>query len=322
VEGQDASLERTLTSIQESIERGDLATALQAITNALERHPKEGGLLNLRGIVHARQDDLIAARADFERAVRLAPGLTPAWQNLARACQVLTSRDPKAASCAIDGWQRVLKLRPTDVEARLSLATVYQWQGKFTESLRQVDQLPAMESSRTPVLSLRCADLAGLGRIQEAEKLARGLAQAVDFSDADARSIFPVLQDPKTAPVVVTLVKALDERKSASASSLRRLAVAYEQLNRWSDARKTLERVASLEPGDARHLVELARLAYLSHDLEGALGYLAHARDLTPRDAQVHFLFGMIAVEMDLPLEARRSLERALALDPKNPKYN
>jgi tetratricopeptide (TPR) repeat protein len=100
------------------------------------------------------------------------------------------------------------------------------------------------------------------------------------------------------------------------------LAVAYEQLERPADARKVLERVAVLEPQNTEHLIELARLAYILRDKEGALAYLGHARDLTPNDAQIHFLFGMITLEMDLPVEARRSLERALALDPHNPKFN
>jgi tetratricopeptide (TPR) repeat protein len=321
-QGQDRNLNRTLASIQQHIEAGDLVKASESIFSALERYPKAAGLFNLRGIIQARQEKLAAARADFERAVVLDPKLTPAWQNLARACQLLTSHDPSAAACAVDGWQRVASLRPSDTEARFSLATLYQWDGKFDESLRHLDKLPAAESSRSSVLAVRCADLAGLGRIKEANELALRLARAADVSDADAASIFPVLQSPKTAPVVVALVEALDSRKLASASSLRHLAVAYEQLNRMPDARKSLERVALLEPTRAQDLLELARIAYLSRDREGALGYLAHARDLAPGDAQVHFLFGMIAVEMDLPIEARQSLERALALDPHNASYN
>ena len=63
-------------------------------------------------------------------------------------------------------------------------------------------------------------------------------------------------------------------------------------------------------------------MADASKDYEGALGYLGHARDLDPKNPQIHFLLAMNAVEMNLPMEARRSLERALALDPENPTYN
>jgi Flp pilus assembly protein TadD len=100
------------------------------------------------------------------------------------------------------------------------------------------------------------------------------------------------------------------------------LAVAYEQTGRLGDARHAIERVAALEPGNKAHLLELARLADAGKDYEGALGYLAHARDLAPEDAQVHFLFAMIAMKLELPVEARASLQRALELHPENPAYN
>jgi tetratricopeptide (TPR) repeat protein len=134
-------------------------------------------------------------------------------------------------------------------------------------------------------------------------------------------AIFPVLESNKSAAVVATLVEALDAQKGVSAASLRQLAIAYEQLNRLPDARKTLEKVAGMEPTNQAHLYELSRIAYLSHDLEGCLGYLAHIRDLTPNDPRVHFLFGLVTDKLELPIEARKSLEKALALDPQNPDY-
>jgi tetratricopeptide (TPR) repeat protein len=182
--------------------------------------------------------------------------------------------------------------------------------------------LPHTESSRAAVLALRCADLAGLDRLAEAKEVATRLVHATDFTESDAATVFPVLKAPKTAPLVATLVEALDARQAASVPSLRHLAVAYEQSDRPADARRVLERVAVIEPQNAAHLMELARLAYILRDKEGALGYLGHARDLTPNDPQVHFLFGMIALEMDLPVEARKSVQRTLALDPHNAKYN
>jgi len=321
-QGQPPDLERTLTTIQESITAGDLDGARHSIALALDRQPNQAGLLNLRGVVKAKEQKLAAARADFEQAVHLDPQLTPAWQNLARACQFLANTDNSSISCAINSWSRVLRQRPADTEARTSVATLDLWRGNFSGSLQHLDLLPPSESSRTPVLALRCADLIGLNRLGEAHEAAIRLARAPDLTDDDAATVFPVVKSPKTAPLVAILVEALDARKLASVPSLRQLAVAYERLNRPADARKVLERVAVLEPQNAEHLIELARLAYLLRDKEGALGYLGHARDLTPNDAQVHFLFGMIAAEMDLPVEARRSLGRALALDPHNPKYN
>lgn len=320
--GEKPDVEPTIESIQTAIQNGDQKGASRQLDEALARHPREAGFFNLRGVLHAQRAELDDARADFQQAVHLAPGLTPAWQNLARACQLTTDRDASATSCAVSAWKNVLRLRPADREARTSLATLYEWQGKFAESLREIEKLPLDETSRSTVLGLRCANLAGLHRTHEAEDVARRLALTPGFSEADVTAIFPVLESSGDPVLVVTLVEAVDAQKSASADSLRQLAIAYERLNRLPDARKTLERVAAQDPANPRHLFELSRIAYLSNDLEGCLGYLAHIRDLTPHDPRVHFLFGMVTDKMALPLEARKSLERALAIDPQNPDYN
>jgi tetratricopeptide (TPR) repeat protein len=319
---QNGDVERAIESIQDAMENGDRASASRMLTDALARYPREAGLLNLRGVMHAQQSELAEARADFQQAVQLSPGLTPAWQNLARACQIVSERDAAAMSCAAGAWERVLRARPADAEAMVALATVYEWQGKFADSLRELEKLPPGEAVSPGVLALRCGDLAGLRRAPEAAQAAETLAGAADFSEADAASIFPVLESTRNAGLIVKLVESLDARGKASTDSLARLAVAYEQLNRLPDARLALERVSAADPKNPRHLLELARVAHLSHDLEGCLAYLGHARDLTPDDARIHFLFGLVSVEMELPVEARRSLDKALAIDPKNPDYN
>jgi tetratricopeptide (TPR) repeat protein len=319
--GQEKDIERTTESIQAAIQNGDQNDASRQLDAALARYPREAGFFNLRGVLHAQRSELDDARADFQHAVDLAPGLTPAWQNLARACQLATDRDSSATSCAVRAWQNVLRLRPADPEARTSLATLYEWQGKFTESLREIEKLPPGEASRSTVLALRCADLVGMHRTREAEEIARRIVRTPGFTESDVTAIFPVLESNKSAAVVATLVEALDAQKGVSAASLRQLAIAYEQLNRLPDARKTLEKVAGMEPTNQAHLYELSRIAYLSHDLEGCLGYLAHIRDLTPNDPRVHFLFGLVTDKLELPIEARKSLEKALALDPQNPDY-
>ncbi|HKW99491.1 MAG TPA: tetratricopeptide repeat protein [Bryobacteraceae bacterium] len=319
---QNPDLGRTIESIQAAIQKGDHAGASRQLDDALARFPAAAGLINLRGVLHGMRSEVEQARADFEQAVKLAPSLIPAWQNLARACQMGTDRDSTATACAVHAWQRVLAARPSDTEARTSLATLYEWQGKFGESLQELEKLPRAEAARPEMLALRCADLAGLHRTREAEDVAVRLVRAPGFSEADVISILPVLESKANAQLAVTLIEAADAKTPASIASLRRLAIAYEQLDRLADARKTLERVAAQDRSNPQHLYELARVAYLSRDLEGCLGYLAHVRDLTPNDPRVHFLFGLVTSQMKLPLEAKKSLEKALALDPQNPDYN
>jgi tetratricopeptide (TPR) repeat protein len=202
-----AGFQSDLVPIEDALQSGDLATASRLIDRAMRQNPNDGGLLNLRGVLHAQQHELPEARKDFSEAVRLAPNLTPAWQNLARVCQMQIGQDSSALSCAVDAWERVSHLTPGDKEALDSL-------------------------------------------------------------------------------------------------------------------RPLLEKVALADPKNPAPLVELARVADAAKDYEKALGYLAHARDLQPNNAQIHFLFAEIAMEMDLIVQARASLDQALKLDPNNPAYN
>jgi len=308
---QAQEVARLVLQIQDAIEAGDLDRASGLIQDTLAKHGEDPGVLNLRGVVHARRNELREARADFAEAVKLNPQLTPGWQNLARACAQLDQ-----PTCALNAWQRVLQRMPADTEAHSSLAEIYGRQEKFAESLSQ------LAAAKADNLALRCSDLSGLGRTMEAKALARRLAKQTNFTEAELETMHGPLDKPKSAEVLAALVEGLDERGAAGPASLQRLALAYEQLQRGADARKTLERVALLDPTNSAHLLELARLAEDSHDHEGALGYLAHARDLTPNNAQIHFLFGSIANELNLPMEARQSLAKALAIEPDNPNYN
>lgn len=88
------------------------------------------------------------------------------------------------------------------------------------------------------------------------------------------------------------------------------------------ETREILEVLSEKEPKNITPLVELARIAQSQNDLQGALGYLAHARALQPDDARIHFFFGVVCIELDLPIEAKKSLDKALALDPENAAYN
>lgn len=319
--------DQSIAAIQQAIEDGQPDQARERIAASLRKYPANGGILNLRGVLHAQQRDMAAARADFQEAIRLSPGLLPAWQNLARACQTLAGesaagRDTGAMDCALRSWRHVLGSLRGDAEALSALATLHEWRGDFSESLRQIEALAPADGAELPMLALRCADLAGLGRVGEAIEAAKHLSRSPGYTDEIAASVFPVLRTPETAPVLIVLAEALDSAHQASPETLRLLGLAYEKTGRSADARKTIERAAVMEPGETADLYELARLAYLGHDREGALGYLGHIRDIAPKDARAHFLFGIIAVEMELPLEARNSLTRALELDPKNPIYS
>jgi tetratricopeptide (TPR) repeat protein len=90
---------------------------------------------------------------------------------------------------------------------------------------------------------------------------------------------------------------------------------------RFAEARAALERVAAAG-ATVPVLLDLARAAGQGGDHKGALGYLAHARSLEPENAAVHFLFGVVCVELELGAEAYQSFKKAVSLEPESPPAN
>lgn len=176
-------------AIQRALEAGELDRASQLVGDAIKREPRNGGLFNLRGIIHARRDEIALARKDFGTAARLSPELTPAWQNLARACD-----QADELTCATDAWQQVLRTRPNDEEARHSLAAdlrrliiSYERSDRSADALRTLERLSKLEPNNV-------ADLLEMARLAERRKNYREalgyLAHARDIEPANARIHF------------------------------------------------------------------------------------------------------------------------------------
>ncbi len=320
---QAAATEQVLTlAIQDKIAAGDLAGARTQLTVALKEHPAAGGLWNLLGIVEAQQGNTQAAQSDFEHALRLSPQIVGAHLNLARVYKMRSEQEPALIAKAVAQYQAALKLDPAQTEARFQLAVLLEWRGSFADSLEELARLPEAERSRARVLALECAGNAGLSHDDQALRAADLLAAAPDLQEADVFAALPALEKRGRDSIEVRLIEAARERKIAGPELLMHLAQAYERSQKYTEARATLESVAQTEALTVNLLLDLTRVAYKAGDREGALGYLAHARDLNPRDARPHFLFGLISLKLEAYLDARKSLEQAVALDPSNPDYN
>lgn len=313
--------EQAILAIQQRIGAQDLDGAEKSIALALKDDPRNGGLFNLRGIIHAQRQEYDQAAKDFSKAVELSPGLSGAYLNLARIYQLRSKDDDSAVRSAIDVYRRLLRLQPGSVEARSQLVLMLEKKGDFNAALAEFALLPASEQQKAPSQALRCLALAGAGRMEEAQKAMAQLRELPDFSEHDALEITGALLREKKAGFVRDLMEGLARRGQLSTAGAETLMQAYEALGLPGGPRAALEKLARETPPSPILLVTLSRAAYRQHDLEGALGYLAHARELSPQDAAIHFFFGIVAVDLDLAVEARQSLQRAVELDPDNAYY-
>lgn len=314
--------EQRLLAIQELIGRGDLSAARQLIEQSRRQYPKDGGFDNLLGVIEAQAGNYEAAEAAFTRAVARAPQLLAAHLNLGRLYIERSASDPSAKEKALAAYRRALHIQPANAEAHYQSAVLLVAGGELQAALKHLARLPADRQQSAQAIAVGCAAFAGLGNIARADDFAARLLAHPDFSEADVFTALPTLEANRRDDLAVRLLAALADRQLASAEALRRLGLLYERQGKLDEARTALEKSAAAARPRVTLLVDLARVARAQKDYQGALGYLAYARDLEPHDAELHYLFGLVCVDARLAAEAHLAFGKAVALAPQNATYN
>lgn len=313
---------QSILSIQQEIESGNLEGARALILSTAKNYPGNGGLDNLLGIIEIQQGNVNAARRAFSAAIRHDPRLVGAYLNLSRIDLQTASNDPVARTEALRLSERVLQLEPTNDEAQYQVATVLGWEKNYQQSLDHLQKLSPLARAEVGAEALLCADQAALGNRDATDRAASALAANPDMTEQDATLCLPALRAAHRADLIETIFTAIANRHPLSASGLRILGLAQEAEGKFQLARATLESAFVLDAKSATVLVDLTRIAEAVNDHEGALGYLAHARELQPTDASLPYEFGVICLKMGLYGESRKAIAEALKLDPGNPEYN
>ncbi|HVO09111.1 MAG TPA: tetratricopeptide repeat protein [Vicinamibacteria bacterium] len=316
------SLPAILEHARRLLELPDRPAARRELEEALRLFPGSPAVHNFLGVLEAGEGNATAAERHFRDALSRAADYTDAWLNLGRLYQENASRDPQAAAKALAAYQAVLRYAPDHAEARFQEAALLQAMGRFDRSLQALGRLPATDQERPAALAVRLGDLAGQGDRAATDATAEKLLAAGGFDELDVRPVLPALLSHGREDLAVRLVEDLRRRGHASADDLQQLALLMEKQGKLVEARVRLEEAAQSRPDDVPLLLDLARVAHKAGDGRGALGYLAHARALEPKNARVHFLFGMVCVDLDLGAEAYNSLKEAVRLDPENPEVN
>lgn len=319
--GTNTAPRELLQRLQQVVQQGNLEAAASQLDGAIKEFPSDPSLYNLLGVVEAQRGNRSAAEADFQKALVFVPGSVGTLLNLGRVYLDNVSQDPKASGRALDTYQKILRYEPNNSEALYQSAALLSTAGSYQSSLNYLDRLPRETQERAQPLAVRCADEAGLRQSDRAARAAERLLKSPDLTEGDVIAILPHV-DKHDEALAVWMLEGLVNRQLAGRDGLSRLGSYYERQAKLPQAREVLERAEQAGSPSVEILSELARVAYQQHDREGALGYLAHARDLEPQNAGVHFFFGVICIELNLPLDARKSLDEAVRLDPGNAYYN
>jgi tetratricopeptide (TPR) repeat protein len=305
------------------LDSGELGSAKARVQDALNRYPSDAALHNIAGAIEAQQGAYRLAERHFRAAIRAEPRGVPAYLNLGRLYQEHAKEDPTAPQKARTVYRELLRVDPANDEALFQAAYLSASAGEWEASRALIDRLADAGRSRPQALAVLALDLAGLAHQARAAHVTTELLAHPDLTDEDITAVLPALERAHNDGLAERLLTGLAERGLASAESLRQLGLIRFRTGRLDLARDALERaMRSAGAPSAVTLVDLARVAYKQKDFQGALGYLAQARDLDPGNAQIHFFFGITCVELNLGTEAYDSLKQAVKLTPENPYVN
>jgi len=314
--------QKTVLSIQALIEANKFDDAHTSLIAAQRRYPNDGGLENLLGIIEIEQGNTAGARQAFVAAIRHNPTLASAYMNLSRIDMRTAEDDSAARSEALTLSEKALRLEPGNDEAKYQIATILAWQKEYQRSLDTLSRLSPDARKQIGAEDLACSDEASLGAKDLTTKAAGALASNPDLTEQDADACLPALRSARRADLIEEIFRAAGSLHPISPAGLRILGLALEAEGKLPDARTQLEQAYSGDPSSVSILEDLARVARAAKDGLGALGYLAHARDLQPNDPSLAYQYGAICLEMGLYGESRKALEEAVKLAPDDPIYN
>jgi tetratricopeptide (TPR) repeat protein len=319
---KSAAYRENLLRIQQQIESGNLDAARAQIGQALKTYPNDGGLENMLGVVEIQQGHEKEAREAFTRAIIHDPRLLGAYLNLSRMDMETAATDGAAREEALRLSQKVLAAEPNNDEANYQAATIYAWEQNYQRSFEHLQKLSPQARAQVGAQALLCANSAGLGQREATDKAAAALIANPDLTEQDANACVPALRAARRADLIDALLTTAATHQALSPQGLHMLGLAQEAEGKLTQARQTLENAFAADSKSVVLLEDLSRVAQAAGDYKGALGYVAHARDLKPDEARLAYEFGSICAKMGLLGESRKAIAEALRLDPENPDYN
>jgi tetratricopeptide (TPR) repeat protein len=230
--------------------------------------------------------ELKAAEHDLERSVFLDPKLFEAQRLLGE----LYSRDPKSANKAAAKFNYAVDLAPDDVPALRAAAIATAQQQKWEPALELFTRLVALRPWDTDARYQLGQAMWQLGDADNAE---RQLEQVTDHAPDDlrARRVLVLIHSARgDTKKLASELEAIAKRAPNDLEVKSDLATAYGALGEWRKAIAQLETIAKAQPNDAALAMRIGDAHRANSDLDGALGWYAHAQQLLPSSSMPGFV--------------------------------
>lgn len=217
------------------------------------------------------------ANVQFQNALKINEEHVPSLKGLA---QIAESRQNFQAMFGI--LQRIIRLDPTQADARVDLGKIYLLGGDETAALEQAEAVLEMNADNTDALALKAAVQLRLGDSVGAVELAR---RVIESEPDNAEAVTVLLTERATAGdmegALAELDKALAVNEDISVLQLLRIRV-LATLNRTDDVLAAYENLVTLYPDQPAYRRAYARELLTAADYAGSRDQLIKAAELEP----------------------------------------
>jgi protein O-GlcNAc transferase len=332
-----------------ALQRDDLATAETLITQALASKPKDPAALNNLGTVFLRARRLDAAREQFERATKAQPAFADAQSNLGNALRQLGrvaesvaplkrafAGNAKSAESANllgaslidtgDGrgaaavFESLVKARPSDAQAWLHLAIASLMAGNSRRALEAADASLAFAPDSAAGHGARGRALAGLGERAAARK-AFETGMRLAPHDAVAHHNFGVfLRDEGEFASAIERLRVALQLDASLTHARETLVEALIQAGRTDEAMNEGRSFSGTHPESAAALAMQAAVEFAQDRIEESVETYGRAVAAPGAQAPAFIGYGNALMATGAGPLAARQFQRALDLDPQNPR--
>jgi tetratricopeptide (TPR) repeat protein len=321
VMAEPASQTARLSLAELYLRSGRNRDAVDTLRDFLQTHPESGETLRLLALAYVRKGDYANAKEAAEQALRRVPDHAPTIEVLAMAHAGL--QDEAGAERL---FRQALNLDPKSIEANYQLGLLLVRAHKDLP-----DAIRFLEKARTAKPDLTGIDLAlGSAYLENGKSLqAISFLQSATRSDTDPAeayyllaSAFRQVNQPGQADQALAAFNGAKKSSAARRAREMQAQADYQQgvnlltnSNNLDGAYAALSKAASQLPDFDLAYYRMAQVAYLKHDLAGALSSIRHAINLNSLEPEYYFVLARCLEESD-PRAALEAIESAVRLKP------
>ena len=278
--GQSASRQDAVFPIVRALEAREFSKALRLSQSALKAYPDDYRIWTLCGMATESTGNLPAALADYQHALKLAPGYLAALEGAAQA-EFLLGHDSAKIYLV-----KILAQRPTDPRAHALLGILEYRKRNCADAVRYFAKATAFISAQPKVLTEYGVCLHAVHRDNDAVAI---FAKAFALDPADLQARY-------------------------------NLALAQRNANHGDEALKTLQPLVDATPGDPGAMVLSAEIYESKNDTGLAVKLLRKALMVNPKDMDAYMQFASMSFDHASPQVGIDIIDFGLRYLPNEPR--